>query len=597
MIAGGSLFPAIPLKSSLVELDFSQNADTFSPGGDFDLGVNCTLVGIVNQTNNTIPTLLTGPDRIATAPVEIRDVHLRFNSGLIGDFFEAEPSNLTLSGSTFIEDAGIASRLYTVTLGSSILRLKDQAELATATGSYVHVDVGGNLTVYVEDFAGLSSGAISVATGGACTIHASPTADIDNFFVDNPDFVLFWVPAGSPTGNLTFQPGGSSAVNVYTTEDVAEAVALAIQGPLDVFFDTSHVSDSYTFIANVDFGPDRSWIGVTNQSNGSAAGLVLATQITETPVVLDQLFLTGTFAGTIIPTPPQVLTVKGGTGILCNAGTLLFDLAVGMFIDLREDASLGDGTNPVIHIQTGVTLTILVGPCSFGGIQANSIAIDAGGSLHVTVQPGGFIDDSFIGLTGVTITNEHLRTPMVIGNGGSTAAPVGGFTAGDGTIASGDNAMVLGPNNLGAGQSSTTTGNGCANHHDNAFMHNESGIVEYAAESVNGGTQTLETQFASGVTFVTDANKAYSGTFRVVASRAAGAGTPGVWVYELVFQNVAGTVTLSNQLLTSDVTLQNTNAYVIAFSVVGTEIHATFTGTVAQTVNAVARFDWVETPL
>ena len=156
--------------------------------------------------------------------------------------------------------------------------------------------------------------------------------------------------------------------------------------------------------------------------------------------------------------------------------------------------------------------------------------------------------------------------------------------------------MCLGASCFSSGSSTIATGIGDANTHDGSLGHSSgggvSGIVEYAANVVSNATVAFSN--ISPTCFVTEADKTYSGSFRIVATQDAGAGTPGLWVYDVLFRNIGGTVTIFNTVLRSTVGEQNGNGWTFTFGVSGAQLTLSITGTVAQTVHASARMDWVE---
>lgn len=59
VLRGAGLFPAVPLPSSLVEVDDSANGDIWNCTADVDFGQNCTLSGITNQTTGAQSSFVT----------------------------------------------------------------------------------------------------------------------------------------------------------------------------------------------------------------------------------------------------------------------------------------------------------------------------------------------------------------------------------------------------------------------------------------------------------------------------------------------------------------------------------------------------------
>jgi hypothetical protein len=162
--------------------------------------------------------------------------------------------------------------------------IANQACIAIDATSYADVEFYDNATV--------GAGTLTVATGGTFDILlADAGVQLDQSYLTLPGFV---VDAPDMSTTLTFQPNGTQAINVYTTEAALAAATQLLNGaPYTIFFDLSFVSGFYTFttIGALNLAPGGTWTdkGIT-AGNGSPAQFS------------NQL----TFAnGTVMPNPPS----------------------------------------------------------------------------------------------------------------------------------------------------------------------------------------------------------------------------------------------------------------------------------------------------
>lgn len=218
---------------------------------------------------------------------------------------------------------------------------------------------------------------------------------------------------------FTFQPGGTAHDNVFVTEGSLNAAVNASFGPQTVYLDFSNVSGNYTTSSNLNLGSYI--IGMINNTGGQESFLTTAHQI-NTPLEITNTLIRMTQSdGYTLTSSPILLKLSGYTGVQRASGDgYLFnatDVVNGHQIDLRDSASLGDGTNPVIHVSSGVTLTINMYDNSI--LIANSLNIDAGGAVTIEVN-SATANCGYTSGGGVTV---DLNFPKTVVDFESSSAP------------------------------------------------------------------------------------------------------------------------------------------------------------------------------
>lgn len=334
------------------------------------------------------------------------------------------------------------------------------------------------------------------------------------------------------------------------------------------------------------------------------------------------------------PANGDVLTWNSGLGSWNpqpSSGAVIFDSGVAA-ANIRSNRSIAqspidntkDGIVNLGSDTSGSTLGVTSNfGCNIGGDQNQCSGLygivggfqsNANGESSIALgEVAVAVGESCIAL-GENATANSLLSSVAIG-ANANATGLGAVALGSSAISSGifsfvgpgcqayaEGCVALGRAAIANGIGSAAIGH-CLNNHDGSWSYG-AGLTNNAFNTIGSATYgnfsddanpVILANLTPGQTFVTDNGRAYSATFRVVATQGGGVGSPGVWVYELVFINVSGTLTLVNNILTSNVALQNGNAWTTTFSVVGAELRATFTGSIGQTVFAVARMDWVET--
>lgn len=225
------------------------------------------------------------------------------------------------------------------------------------------------------------------------------------------------VGCGIPAPAIVFQPGGTRAANVYTTEALLAQIvtaAFGMNGPFPVYLDFTANSDAYTASGTLSFGGHATVIGVVNPSNGALPALTTAHTIAP-PSEIRDVALACTLAGTVFTSAPKALRLSGQTTLTCASGTTLYAAAAaGYKLFVADTATLGDGTHAVVSLGASGAVALYVGPAAT--LNAAAFAITAGGALTIYAAPGASIDASYIGMSGVTIVGGG-------GGGGGVTGP------------------------------------------------------------------------------------------------------------------------------------------------------------------------------
>ena len=384
VLTGTGLFPAIPLPSSHIELDFSLTGNIFNATAAINFGANVELSGVPSPVSAGQPTLAMHAFQLS-APASIHDVQISATGA--GPVFTSNPSDLTLSGRASL----VGALFYTIpTGGNYFITLKDRATLGTGT-TIVHVSTGASVAVSLEDFATLGANAFSFAGTGALGILASPLATIDPSYFSNPAVTVRVLPN---QGSYLFVPGGS-----YLPPQRLNTEPLLISGvdagsPVPIiYFDFSSSADAYSTISPlINLGTNGTWIGVFDQVTGVYPTLTVTGQVVTAPIEISDMHVHCTFVGDAFSANPTEFTISGTTTIVSDPSALLYGVSgtPASKLTLRDSSSLGDGTNPVIQVFAIGVLSVLLEGQSV--LRANSIAITPGGLVTITVAPGAAVE-------------------------------------------------------------------------------------------------------------------------------------------------------------------------------------------------------------
>ena len=464
-LLGKAFFPNLPLPSSIVELDFSANSDIFSLTANLNFGKNCTLKGLINQTNGVVPSLRTSTFTVVP-PLEIKNVQLQ-GQATSGQVFTATPESITFSGQTAVSTPN-GFPLYAMSSGTSTITLRDTATLGDGANPVVDV-TGGTLTVNLFDGATISAIALAPTAPGTIVLNVySSAVSIDPSYKTNPRVTINSFATGGGTGptgatgptgptggmggtgptgstgvtgptgftgttgftgatgftgvtgatgptgpalpfDVTFQPGGTAGTDVYTTEATLIAALSGMTSEHRVYIDLSHHGDDFSLTQNWNLGSNARLIGVVNQSDAAFPELDFGVHtMTPPPIETQSLVITTGGSGPTFTIPPGSIQISGYTDIATSPGNPLYAVTNVDYCYISDQASIGDDVNAVMTIGVSATLVVSIVASAgqtFGvqNIAANAFSITAGGSVLIYAQFASQIDSSYFTMAGVTV--------------------------------------------------------------------------------------------------------------------------------------------------------------------------------------------------
>ncbi len=423
LLKGEGLFPVIPLRSSLVQLDFSVVLGNFNVAADIDFGSNCSLEGLTAQ-----PHLLMGAHQLTTAPVGLQNVLITATGA--GPFFGTAPLLLALTG-----QSGLSGALaYTVPTGfTSEVRIADRSILGDFTTPVIHVANGAALNIYVKDLATLTANAFTIAGTGTVLITATPSAFIDPSYYTMAGVMVVFTAA--PTNLLTYAPALTNSATVFT--DFGQLCAyMAAVGTLV---------------------PE--WTILCSPEGGGTPNIPAGTYALPQIITIGSTAITGASTvtlsdGVVFDPPPLYLTIDDIALESANTAAPTMTLGNDMYLVIKGRFSLlfNGNIQPVISVVGGVSLTAdMYGQAqlSNGGVGA-TIAVDAasnatigaydqsrltaigifniavGGTVTIDISAETDIDPSYAFVAGLTIVfkakAEQIEyTPTVLANWSGTA--------------------------------------------------------------------------------------------------------------------------------------------------------------------------------
>ena len=398
-LQGQGFFPTLPLPSSQVEFDFSANSDAFALTANLNLGANCTVKGLVNQSNDAIPTLNTSTFTIVPF-LELKDLNLTAQA-TSGQTFTATPGGITFSGRTTVTTPN-GFPLYTLSSGISTVTLRDTAILGDSANQVIAVS-GGTLTIDLFDGSSLTAAAIN-RTGGSVVINSySPGATIDPSYNSIVGVTVnLYTTGGGINQTITFQPGGTAAGTVYTTEASIQAYIASIGDQVAAWtIQFDFVGDTYAAAGNLDFGPNATLQGVFDQTNEVFPTFRTAFTLAP-PVEIRDINLFTSNASQTFTTEPAFLRISGEAFIAGNnVGGFLYTVSNTDILELHDTTSVGNGF-PVIQMQGG-ELTIFM----FDQTTLIGSAIDNTtnpGDVQIIAVSSATIDSSYLSMSGVSVT-------------------------------------------------------------------------------------------------------------------------------------------------------------------------------------------------
>jgi hypothetical protein len=210
--------------------------------------------------------------------------------------------------------------------------------------------------------------------------------------------------------NVFTSPNSSGTDGLVLLQDILQGEGFFPTVPVfssQLEFDFSSNADAFTLTANLNLGTNCTVKGLVNQANDAVPTLNTST-FTIVPLleikslnVVAQATSGSTFTAT-----PGSITFSGQTTVT-STGFPLYAVASGTSVTvLRDTATLGNGTHPVVNV-TGGTLNIIM----FDGsaLEAGAINRTGGAVVIDSYSPGASIDSSYVGAAGFTI-NLHYSS-------------------------------------------------------------------------------------------------------------------------------------------------------------------------------------------
>lgn len=200
------------------------------------------------------------------------------------------------------------------------------------------------------------------------------------------------ISGGSGSGSITFQPGGTTFSNVFTTQAALQSAVSSIFGPTTVYLDFSSAGDTFALVNNLTLGANTTLAGVINQLTGSPPDFQTDGYTISGIVEIENTHL--------IVTGIQTTTSLHGNLNLRNTllesgdGNYFISVTNTYTVNMYDGSVLGDGTNAVLHVASGGILTINLFDSSSINNIVSSITVAGGGSLIINRAMGGDVTGS-----------------------------------------------------------------------------------------------------------------------------------------------------------------------------------------------------------
>lgn len=198
---------------------------------------------------------------------------------------------------------------------------------------------------------------------------------------------------GGASGSITFQPGGTTYANVFTTQAALQSAVTAIFGSTALYLDYSFNGDAFALNNNLTLDANTTLIGVTNQLTGSQP--VFQTNSFTASGIIEirnaRFIVTG--AQTTTATIHGNLNLRN-TLLESFDGNFYTTVTNTYTINMYEGSILGDGSDAIINVAVGGILTINLFDSSFINNITNSITVALGGTLIINYAMGGDVTGS-----------------------------------------------------------------------------------------------------------------------------------------------------------------------------------------------------------
>jgi hypothetical protein len=214
-----------------------------------------------------------------------------------------------------------------------------------------------------------------------------------------------WVkiaPSSTVDSSFVFQPGGTQAGNVYTSEaDLAAATQLLGGATYEIFFDGQFVSFGYavTTVGTWNLAPGGRW---TDRGQGMTLNFNAGTTLANLPIWIDsiqvQVSQTSNVYTLASGAPSAELSLTGGANIFAsNTGLFINNTGGNLNIYMHDTSALtweGESGTPIVAVSSTGFLLVYVEDSAHVEVSAVSITSTANGFI-VAAGPEANIDPSY----------------------------------------------------------------------------------------------------------------------------------------------------------------------------------------------------------
>jgi hypothetical protein len=421
-----------------LSLDFSDAADEYALAAGITLTPNSALFGVYDQVTGQEPTLLTNGFTV-NGVVEIDNLEIEV-SGVAA--VTTPFTDLVLRNGTIVSTDG--NLYYDVGDTTATIYLYDGSVLGEGSNAVLNIDAGGTLDVVVTSGSIVSANAIVFSAGGALNllIQSGDGSGIDQRFWGMTGVSIVYSQAANtspaPYQSILFQPGTLDAVvpTLFTEQAALQAyIDLAANvGPGSIIYcDFSQSSDDYSLTSDL-VSVNGSIRGVIDKSFSPIVIPTLNTNGFTVSGVFDfediNIQVSGASFIATTPVAPSLLRISGFFDIQSSGGgNFFYDITSTAITAILCNGSgrggsgvgtLGDGTNPIFRVGSGIELNLsLTGSTT---LNANAIAQVGTGQLFITVYSRAVkLDPSFTNGSLAWVTVTYNFTPLIsnVTGGGS----------------------------------------------------------------------------------------------------------------------------------------------------------------------------------
>ena len=237
-----------------------------------------------------------------------------------------------------------------------------------------------------------ATGMLGVSQGGTGLTSAGSNGQVLTTVTGVPA----WATASVPGSVLVWSPSGTASNNVFTSWSSLVSAASAIVGPIQVFFDCTHVAGTCTIPSSAAFtNPRVDFVGSPQFGVGNAA---IATVTFSSGVTLSGVDSFNDLSVKTTNSAPIITWPTSGLRTLDLKNVFITASAAAPFITVTGSGStfnlnateggvggvlIGDSTNPVLTVSSGGTAQINLGSTSVlstNGASGSGVTIALGSS-------------------------------------------------------------------------------------------------------------------------------------------------------------------------------------------------------------------------